>query len=89
MSNEKYTLFRNEIFRSVATKNSSYFSTQDPNGGNFTMPVKKNVLAINDKFLAIISGNQPNQIHYLDVKTIKNKFFKRESEKKYKDNDGL
>lgn len=47
------------------------------------------MLAINDKFLAIVSGNQPNQIHYLDVKTIKNKFFKRESEKKYKDNDGL
>jgi hypothetical protein len=65
MSNEKYTLFKNDIFRYTAPRLSpSYFGSQE-NPNNTQIFSKRNTLAFNDKFIAILTGGLSNHVHYL------------------------
>lgn len=84
VSGEKYTLFRNDIFRyNVQRMNNPGYG-----GIDTTMP-KRNTIAVNDKYIGVLSGGFGNQIHYLPVERVKNIFVKRENEKKYRDSDGI
>lgn len=51
--------------------------------------VKRNTVTINEKLLMVLSGGYCNQLHYLDTNTIRSRFIKKETEKRYKENDAL
>ncbi len=46
--------------------------------------IKRNVLAINDRFLGILTGSFASQVYYLNSNLLRTKFIKKENEKRYK-----
>lgn len=68
-----------DVFKNNLPRIGSNYLTSSENHPNLFAITKRNVLTINEKLLAVLSGGYSSQIHYLDTSSIKTKFLKRES----------